>query len=418
MEQYIVKHINLILVRLLGMNSLSNDEKRILDEFSSIVKRRYLSSFGYGENYFIVKIEKGKPKWYFKDVDYADKLLKKMEEKKLITLQWKKSIIVAIKLSPNIAKQYFDTLSIIPKFDKLFEYLETSKSQYLNYFYNIIMDKKNNRGSIQFLCDKLDQFDETWVEACKGVELLEKSSNNNIFVLERNFSVAAWNDSKAMKKYISKMKYIMKSSSMKDDEFLETNGILKNPSTILVKGKVKIDIGLSTTIDLNDGNIWGLPYEADYSHIKGLKILSIENLTAFSAYKDINFDIIFYLGGYASKKQIKFFEVLMAENELYHWGDLDLGGFSILASLRKNGLNFKSYNMNFQYANDNLNYFVLIDDKELKSKNEYLDRIQNLLDSNLLFEEEKMVLKYLKSNNVWYEQESLETKKILSIIKG
>lgn len=63
------------------MNNLSSEEKKVLNEFSNVVKARYLSSFGYGENSFIIKIENGNPKWYFEDVSYFDKLLKKWRQK-------------------------------------------------------------------------------------------------------------------------------------------------------------------------------------------------------------------------------------------------------------------------------------------------------------------------------------------------
>lgn len=396
------------------MNNLSSEEKTVLNEFSNVVKGRYLSSFGYGENNFIIKIEKGNPKWYFEDVSYFDKLLKKMEAKGIITLQYKRNDIIAIKLNPIVAEEYFKNTSLIPQIDKLLQYLKTSSSHYLKDFYTNIVERKRNKSSIQFLCNNLGFFDEDWIEACKGVALLEKIVDNNLCVLERDFSVEAWKDSKVIKKYISKMKYIMNSTALKDGDFLEQNGISKNPTLIQIKGTALIRIGKNTIIDLNDGNIWGLAPNADYSLICGSKVLTIENLTTFMDYKDNDFDIIVYLGGFANKKQILFLKKIAFNNVLYHWGDLDCGGFSILASLRRYGLDFKSFNMSIQYVNENIEYFVSLDVKNLKNKNGYFEKIQNLLDDEYLTEEEKKVLSYLKENNIWYEQESLETRKILN----
>jgi hypothetical protein len=131
-------------------------------------------------------------------------------------------------------------------------------------------------------------------------------------------------------------------------------GIVDNPQYVYLSGQLK----LSTDGDGVDLGLFrpavGLPVEMIRDiEIVGLEadtVLSVENLTSFYQLAKAKPEgvLLVYLGGYHNRHRRKFFLALKEFMErsgrklnFAHWGDIDLGGFSILVDLdKKTGLRF------------------------------------------------------------------------------
>ena len=160
---------------------------------------------------------------------------------------------------------------------------------------------------------------------------------------ERVFSEKCFGDSKAfetrmkptllsiMRKYVSR--------ELTDSELLQTIGISRYPEPLELRGKITIN---GNDISAFENGFCFYSNEIEVAEIIISKtverILTIENRANFFAYQNTKNELVVYHGGQYSPAKKKLFEKLVAampENCVwYHWGDIDLGGFSMLLRLR------------------------------------------------------------------------------------
>jgi len=123
-------------------------------------------------------------------------------------------------------------------------------------------------------------------------------------------------------------------------EVIQELGLYKEPQPVRLAGKVVIQRSRVTAV-------LDVPYTAlPAEDILGLasvptKVVTVENLTTFSALARASAsseELLVYTGGMPSPKWCAMYDRLIAtlpsHVDIFHWGDVDEGGFRIAAFIR------------------------------------------------------------------------------------
>jgi hypothetical protein len=194
-------------------------------------------------------------------------------------------------------------------------------------------------------------------------------------LLERVFSLQCFGDSKKFERTVKSRllsvlrKYLDSDEDTKDEDLLKQVGIVKYPEQFEFCGNATLSFehsmvdfsclhyGSSVCLpDLVRGNFVIAP-EVDH-------ILSIENRANYIDYiykRKTDNELVIYHGGQYSPSKKKFLQEVAKAISVdccwFHWGDIDYGGFSMLARLRREiKEDVTPYRMNEQELNkyDNL----------------------------------------------------------------
>lgn len=173
-------------------------------------------------------------------------------------------------------------------------------------------------------------------------------------VLERVFSIRCFGDSKIFENSVKKrlLDIIRRYSGCDDDsadeELLAFAGIVRYPECFEFRGPLTIRFDPGAGLDFSP-----LRYGASLSSLdlkRGrlelpadlVRFLSIENKANYISYirqNPVGAELVVYHGGQFSPSRGGFFRALAAAMPAtclwYHWGDIDYGGFSMLARLRR-----------------------------------------------------------------------------------
>ncbi|MDR2134260.1 MAG: DUF2220 domain-containing protein [Treponema sp.] len=172
-------------------------------------------------------------------------------------------------------------------------------------------------------------------------------------VLERVFSICCFGDSKIFENSVKKrlLDIIRRYSGCEEDstgeELLGFAGIVRYPERFEFRGPLSIhfDSGRIDFSLLRYGASLGSPdFKRGRLEIPSglVRLLSIENKANYVSYIRQNpgaAELVVYHGGQFSPARGAFFRALAAAlpetSPWYHWGDIDYGGFSMLARLRR-----------------------------------------------------------------------------------
>ncbi len=232
----------------------------------------------------------------------------------------------------------------------------------------------------------------------------------------RLFSTRVLKDSKEFEKtYKASAIKLIKSAygfqEESDDDILASFNIVKYPEIIEFKGKFKITFNDSSFVDYTPlkygayinsqsvGNIRCIELKAE-------RIMLIENKANYYEYIKSSSDkeaVIFH-GGFHSPCKRKFLSLIedtLSENvSVFHWGDIDLGGFQIFMTVKEVFPSLIPYKMDKKTILSNFDKVQKIEDIF------YLDKIKNLIEDDRYIEF-KDVLEFLYEARVRLEQESL-----------
>jgi hypothetical protein len=237
-------------------------------------------------------------------------------------------------------------------------------------------------------------------------------------ITERVFSLQCFGDSKKFEKAIRSRiisilrKYLECDDDTRDEDILRQVGIVKYPEQFEFCGKVSLMIedevvdfaplrfgGSLSISDLLRGNLVISPY------VK--RILSIENRANYIEYiqKSMAGDelVLYHAGQYSPSKRHFFLAISekMPEGCIWaHWGDIDYGGFSMLARLRREiRKEIKPFRMNT---------FELVNYKHLTAPitEQYAEKLKLLTAKHELLDCYDCI-NYLIANKVRLEQESM-----------
>lgn len=361
--------------------------------------------------------------------DFQSKCSYEEAVKKLKTLEWIDFEWVKGQENHIISKVWLCTAKV----NEIYTALErTSKGEYMNDLMNILnaaMDKakikwvkdcfsnwleyiEKNRKTVKFLPDGTSEINE-FLDC-----IIFLSEMKNVEMLERVFSVKCFGDSKKFERiYKNKLVSVIKTYFLSDsdeltsEQVLNSVGIVRYPEQVELCGAISFQFH-EKVIDYSPLALGGCISIADTmkaqiiieSSIK--RILFIENKANYVDFiinhKKID-EIIIYHGGYYSPSKAMFYiklQNVITNQELYHWGDIDFGGFDMFLRLKKNIFhNLKTIRMGVEELIQYQNYCIPIDDS-------YSEKLKSLLQNNEL-ENEIECLNYMIRNKLKLEQEVL-----------
>ncbi len=260
--------------------------------------------------------------------------------------------------------------------------IETIQNDYLR--------KKQEKRSIK------SYLKDSFIDTIKAIYYIELNEEE---IYERNFSVKVFNDSKRFES----LKPMILSYYNDNKLIFEKYQITKKPTYLYLKGKGIVTINNQKINLSNIKTSMGISINEDLfiSFENILQVITIENETTFHHYEDDK-SLIIYLAGYSNTHKINVLNKIQEHNiDLYHYGDIDFGGFNILADLRKRvNENVKAFNMDLKTLIKYKRNQIIIKDKT------YIENLKTLLNNSLL-EDCYEVIQYMIDNNVKLEQESI-----------
>lgn len=369
-------------------------EKDILNKLINIYERRLYNNSDFKQA-VAIRINSKDYKEYFKNQNEYDKAISNLRKLNYITTKNLKNERVVERVILNIAnvaviyeKLNRDSLNVkIEEFEKEFfsyknETISLLQSEYLK-------EKAEKRSIKSYLSGN-------YIDAIKGVYYLELNTDE---IFERNFSVKVYNDSKRLEQ----LKPLIISFYKNDKNIFEKYNVVRKPTYLYLKGKGTVIVN-NEIIDLDKLNIpigITVDNELNIRFENVLKVITIENETTFYDFDDDE-SVVIYLAGFSNSHKIYILNKLKTITEsIYHYGDIDYGGFNILAHLRANvSPDIKPLNMDLKTLKELSDYHILIQDKK------YLDSLKTLLKNEYL-EDCHEVISYMIENKVKTEQESL-----------
>jgi hypothetical protein len=319
----------------------------------------------------------GKSDFPYYDIEQSERRISvnravtELSELDLISFEWMKGernhIIAKIWLNTDELEFAYDVAERKSKSDVIDEicleildmHEQVSSLCFKNFFhdaYTVISQKRSIISSIPN--DKLERN-----HLFKAICAIDKMTGPEI--TERVFSLQCFGDSKKFEKaarsrIISILKkYLECDDDTRDEDILRQVGIVKYPEQFEFSGKICLMIedevvdfaplrfgGSLSISDLLRGNLVVSPY------VK--RILSIENRANYIEYIQksmVDDELVLYHAGQYSPSKKHFFLAIsekMPEGCIWaHWGDIDYGGFSMLARLRREiRKEIKPYRMN------------------------------------------------------------------------
>lgn len=282
-----------------------------------------------------------------------------LSEANLVSYQWMKGeenhIIAKVCLKYENITSAYDFIDRTPKGDKvdavcleLLNALDVVHSEWTKCFISDAYQTVSQKRSIGNRLPSDDNERSDLIHAIKFIDQM-----GDIEILERIFSLQCFGDSKKFEKIVRPRlvsilsKYLDSSDDNTDEALLRQVGITKNPEQFDFCGSVSIAFecgtvdfshlhygGSITTKDLERGHLCISPQIN--------KVLSIENRANYIEYickKKCENELVVFHGGQYSLAKRKFFEAIAIAmrpgTKWYHWGDIDFGGFSMLARLRR-----------------------------------------------------------------------------------
>ena len=294
-------------------------------------------------------------------------------------------------------------------------------------FYSSVSEKTSSHKIIKDFC-------KTQIERLQGGKLAEYSLEdaNNIIallsfilqnkneILERELSISVLANSKSWEsKYKIKILRILKKSGYFDsliencaDEkevnkvILEECNIFANPSYVYFKG--------NGTIFFENGTVTKtcseIPFAISSASIEKItsfeitdsKIMTVENLTSFNRINNSDTFYIFLSGYHNSAKQnfLKKIYSQNAEEEYFHFGDIDPDGFYIFENLRsKTSIPFKPYKMGISELEKYSDYTKTLEENDILKAKALIDKGHH-----------KEIMEYMLKHNQKLEQEIISWK--------
>ena len=228
---------------------------------------------------------------------------------------------------------------------------------------------------------------------------------------ERVFSEKCFGDSKYFESRMkSTLLSVMRgyiSREMTDAELLRSIGISRYPEPLELRGKVLVN-GNDMSVFPSGFCIYSNDIESAHITISNSfkRILTIENRANFFAYRQADDELVIYHGGHYSPSKKKLFEKIVAGMPpncvWYHWGDIDLGGFSMLLRLRKEILS------NVQPFRMNISELQTYRDFTQPFSDDYAAMLQKLRQQEQL-SDCKTCIEYMLTHKIKLEQEAMLT---------
>ena len=231
----------------------------------------------------------------------------------------------------------------------------------------------------------------------------------------RVFSAKEFGNSKTFENvYQSPVLKIIKASGKfkedKDDQILAQFNLVRYPEVLEFKGRMKINLSNGDSFDFSSF-FWGAYINSmTVEHIEKADLnvatmICIENKANYYNYiRNSGLDeFVFFHGGFHSPQKVRFLTLLKTNSfslKVYHWGDIDLGGFRIFNSIKEIFPCLIPYRMDKETLEKNIDKAIEITDEG------YIEELKKLL-GDKDYEVFHPVLKVMVEKKIKLEQESL-----------
>lgn len=296
--------------------------------------------------------------------------------------------------------------------NELIECMDCVQSKWMNDFLSDANEHIKQKGKLHpLLPDNLQEL-KSLLQALRYID-----ANGNAELLKRVFSIRCFGDSKYFERVIEARllrilkKYLDSDEQETDEQFLNQIGIAKYPEQFEFCGALSLEYPDGNFVNF-DHLCCGTIYRQDISQSKFIlsksvrSILSIENKANFFEYtgKQRKSDelVIYHGGQYSPAKRIFLQAISDASGGLpwFHWGDIDYGGFSMLARLRREiSLSIEPYRMG-------KTELITFEKLTAPFSMEYAIKLQKLMLSPELSDCTEC-LSYMIENRIRLEQESI-----------
>lgn len=242
---------------------------------------------------------------------------------------------------------------------------------------------------------------------------LEKTGDGEM--LEYRFSLIVFHDTKYFREHIrsnllSVLKRIHIDEDRSDAELLELYHIVQTPEHFEFMGRIIFIMDDGTQLDFSDFKNGAVINTETVRHICSSKInsnriISYENYTNYlSAITKPDAETLYiYHGGWASPVKKRLLEKISASitnQKVFHWGDIDKGGFDIFLDMKKLFPCIIPLHMDVETL-------IRYENKALPLDNErYIKRLSQLLENTeySVFHE---AIRYMIKKKIWLEMENL-----------
>ena len=353
-------------------------------------------------NKISLKLNKAQFPEYFLHINDYDIAIDKLEKEEFIMKKFLKhdTVVDSIILNIDRIDEIIEFLGVSNSNDEINSFLNELASYdnpYVASFRAMLEERRSSKKPItQYL-------GRDYLDAAKAISYIDKLDHD---IYERDISNKIFKDSKRISNIRTN---ILKIYNSDNEELLREKGILQVPSYLQIKGEGEIKVN-NQIIDLAKvGDPIGicLNENSKIELINPSRVTTIENLTTFFDYKASG--IIIYLGGFPTKSELKVLKEFSNSLEcIYHFGDIDYGGYSILNNLMSN-LSCKVEGIHMDLATILANQKHLISFKSDKNRSDYILRLKALL-NNPKLSAYSDAIEYLIANEVWLEQESFYNK--------
>ncbi|MEW5953434.1 MAG: Wadjet anti-phage system protein JetD domain-containing protein [Bacillota bacterium] len=280
-------------------------------------------------------------------------------EARLVSYQWMRGeenhIIAKIWLNFENISFAYALIGRQPKSDtvddvclELLEALDSVRSEWVKQFLSDVYDAISRKRSVgnRLPADKNERTD-----LFRAICFIDQLGETEM--LERVFSLQCFGDSKRFEKAVKSRllgilsKYLDSEDDNTDEALLRQVGITKYPEQFEFCGQVSMSFHCGT-VDFSHLMFGGVVNSADfqqgYLNVSPAidRVLSIENRANYIEYiykQKNDHELVIYHGGQFSPAKRKFLRAVAASmsdtSHWYHWGDIDYGGFSMLARLRR-----------------------------------------------------------------------------------
>lgn len=313
----------------------------------------------------------------------------------------------------------YQALKRVPKGDivdevllLLLEVQEKASSYWLNNYISDVyttISRRKSKGSIlpddiQEITDLFDAL--LFAERLKDDEMLERVFSTRCFGNSKRFeSTIKPRFIRILRKFLDDI-----DEDLNDEEVLKRVGIVKYPEQIEFCGNIQIKFVDGTVnyaplrygATVNSSDIKCGEIEL-YESIK--RVLFIENRANYIDYvyyKKSDDELVIYHGGCFSPVKGLFFQKVISAappgTEFYHWGDIDYGGFSMLARLRRClSSSIIAFHMSENELYQYREYITMVTDP-------YIKKLEQLIEKDEL-SDCKSCIEYMIMNRVRLEQE-------------
>lgn len=381
-------------------------EKAIINELLDKYERsRSFTGDNKVNQKFVVKVGSMFPQYadhaYFEVFQYVNEAIDIIVRKQLVSAKINKARVCS--------EVILNTAAI----EHAYKYIGRTPKRYINDSILKLLEEYTNRNEI------LKRYCEAQVERVRSNRPIQYFSGNirelaniliavdALFKVEeetyvRDFSVRIFKDSKTFEHISSKVINLIfdYGDFPEKNQVMESLNIVKNPTyvnfkgagTIVISGQ-RIDLSaLKSDIAVSSEML----ADIDRIDITGNSVMTVENLTSFHT-ADSSDNFIIYLGGFHNRIRREFIKKIYRQNpeiEFYHFGDIDAGGFYILAHLRRQtGIDFMPYKMDLETLKKYRNYSkrLTLNDRERLERlqgSEFNDVIQYMLEHDCKLEQE------------------------------